>query len=379
MVSGVAHELNNPLTAIMAFSQDLLAQSKSPSDTEALTTIVQQSQRCRVIVQDLLTFARSKRDDREPIAPAEIATRITPALERQASNRGVRLDIEVSPKLPHVNVNPTAIEQVLTNLIVNAIQAVGDGGSVTVRSRVEGDLLALIIEDDGPGLSTEVLPRLFEPFFTTKGTGEGTGLGLSVSHAIVEQHGGVLRGENRTGPGIHGARFTVQLPYLDRRTIPRTQPELPKSDLAASVPGAPAGVRRILIVDDEGPIRVALRRYLERRGWTVDEAKDGGEAIDLLGLEDGDRLRMNRYDVIVSDLKMPGVTGIELHDRIAARSPQDLAKLILITGDTASPEVAEFVGRLKQPLVQKPFDMRTLSDLLDRTVPSGPAAAPPAS
>ena len=369
MVSGVAHELNNPLTAILAFSQDLLSQARNAADSEALTTIVQQSQRCRAIVQDLLTFARGKRDDREPVAPAAILRRVLPALERQAEARRVRLEARVGDELPHLDVNPSAIEQVFTNLVVNAIQAVAEGGEVTVRARVEPDLLALIVEDDGPGISADVLPQLFEPFFTTKGPGEGTGLGLSVSHAIVEQHGGSLKAENRDGPGERGARFTVRLPFLDRRAASRRLPDLPRSDLVGKPPAVPRASRRVLVVDDEAPIRVAIRRYLERRGWTVEEARDGREALELLGLTDGAHLRDGAYDAIVTDLKMPGVSGIEIHDRLAAVSPAGVAKMIMITGDTASPEMAEFVGRLRQPLVQKPFDMRALADLLDRTVP----------
>src|SRR4030095_7265447 len=128
MVSGVAHELNNPLTAILAFAQDLLSQSKTLTDTEALTTIVQQSQRCRSIVVDLLTFARSKRDDRERIPPLATVRRVMPAVERQAAARAVQLDVQVSADLPRIDVSPSGLEQVLTNLVVNAIQAVRQGG-----------------------------------------------------------------------------------------------------------------------------------------------------------------------------------------------------------------------------------------------------------
>ncbi len=378
MVSGVAHELNNPLTAILAFAQDLLGQSRSLTDTEALTTIVQQSQRCRAIVLDLLTFARSKRDDRERISPLTIVRRVLPGLERQAGARGVQIDVQVSPDLPDLEVSPSGMEQVLTNLVVNGIQAVRQGGRVTVKARVADHFLFLLVEDDGPGIPADVMPQLFEPFFTTKRPGEGTGLGLSVSHAIVEQHGGTLRAENRN-PGDRGARFTVRLPYLDRRAAARTTPELPRADVAPRDGGTDRGPRRVLVVDDEGPIRVAIRRYLERRGWTVEEAKDGREALERLGLDGAGRFRADFYDVIVTDLKMPGVTGIEIHDRLAAASPESVAKLVMITGDTVSPEVAEFVGRLRQPLIQKPFDMRALADLLDRIVPVVAAAGPPAS
>jgi PAS domain S-box-containing protein len=378
MVSGVAHELNNPLTAILAFAQDLLGQSRSLTDTEALTTIVQQSQRCRSIVLDLLTFARSRREDRERISPLAIVRRVLPAIERQAAARDVRLEVEASPDLPLLEASPSGMEQVLTNLVVNAIQAVRVGGRVAVRARVLDDSLWLVVEDDGPGIPADVMPRLFEPFFTTKGPGEGTGLGLSVSHAIVEQHGGSLTAENRT-PGDRGARFTVRLPYLDRRAASRTTPDLPRAAASPGEAGAARAPRRVLVVDDEGPIRVAIRRYLERRGWTVQEARDGREALELLGLDEGGRVRTELYDAIVTDLKMPGLSGIDLHDRLAAISPESVAKLVMITGDTASPDAAEFFDRLRQPLIQKPFDMRALADLLDRIAPVRAAAVPPVS
>lgn len=128
--------------------------------------------------------------------------------------------------------------------------------------------------------------------------------------------------------------------------------------------------RRVLVVDDEAPIRVAIRRFLERRGWIVDEARDGQEALDLLELDgSGEQARGARYDAVVTDLRMPGVTGIELHDQLAEHAPDVLARLVVISGDTASPEVAEFLLRLHRPLVQKPFDLRTLADLLDEAAP----------
>jgi PAS domain S-box-containing protein len=372
MVSGVAHELNNPLTAILAFGQDLLGQARTPADTEALNTIVQQSQRCRMIVQDLLTFARNKRDDRQTIDPGDLIRRVQPALQRQAESQGVRLEVLIGEDLPGLEVNPSALEQVLTNLAVNAFQAVGTDGQVTISAQLQKDRLALIVEDDGPGVPDEVLPRLFEPFFTTKATGKGTGLGLSVSHAIIEQHGGSLRAENRSGPGIRGARFTVLLPFMDRRSVPRAEGTEPPQ--AAGLRAPQGAGRRVLVIDDEAPIRIAIRRYLERRGWRVEEACDGLEALELLGLDGTGTSRTDRYDAIITDLKMPGITGIELHDRLAASDPAGLEKLVLITGDTASGEVADFVARLRQPLVQKPFDMRALADVLDRSPRAGASA-----
>jgi nitrogen-specific signal transduction histidine kinase/CheY-like chemotaxis protein len=376
MVSGVAHELNNPLTAILAFAEDLLQQSPNPADTEALTTIVHQSQRCRAIVQDLLTFARTKREDRLSIGVAEIVSRVMAAFSRQAAAHHVTVDVAVRDTLPPVHANSAAIEQVLTNLLSNALHAAGTGGWIGVNSAVQGDRLAVVVEDDGPGIAPEVLPRLFEPFFTTKEPGKGTGLGLSVSLGIVEQHGGVLRAENRTGPGEHGARFTILLPFLDRRAVRRIPPT-PERRKELVRGGAGSGARRVLIVDDEGVIRAAIRRYLERCGWSVEEAANGREAIQVLGLDDGGMPRLDHYHAIVSDLRMPGLSGIEIHDRIAAVDPGALARLIVMSGDIASSDVTEFLARLKQPLVEKPFDMRAMADLLDRIAPPPAASAPP--
>jgi PAS domain S-box-containing protein len=377
MISGVAHELNNPLTAILAFGQDLLSQPRGAEDTEALLTIVQQSQRCRSIVQDLLTFARTKREDRQVVSLREIVDRVRPTFERLAAADSIRLELRAGRELPSVHANPAALEQVLTNLLSNAFHAAGPGGWVGVSTGLEGEQVALLVEDDGPGISAEVLPRLFEPFFTTKAHGKGTGLGLSVSHGIVEQHGGKLQAANREGRGVHGARFTVLLPFLDRRSLDRSV--LRDLPLAAPPVAAASAARRVLIVDDEAAIRTAIRRYLERRGWEVEEAKNGNEALELLGLDSGaTEPRSSRYDALVTDLRMPGVSGMDIHDQLAAADPAGLEKLIVISGDTASAEVAEFIARLRQPIIQKPFDMRALADLLDRTAPPRPSAAPAA-
>ena len=364
MVSGVAHELNNPLTAIMAFAQDLLFEARSEPDREALTVIVQQAQRCRVIVGDLLIFARNRRDERRRLAPSDMVSRVLRVFERDSSRNGVILDVDVTRDLPPADVDPIGIEQVLTNLLTNAFQAAPRGGRVTLRARARGDRLEFEVEDSGPGIPPDVMPRLFEPFFTTKEVGHGTGLGLSVSHSIVLQHGGDIRAEN-LGAGRTGARFVVSLPFVDRRSGPRTEGD------ASEPPPPPVDPihRRVLVVDDEEAIRSAMRRSLERRGWAVDEAADGREA--LLRLEVGGR--PVAYDAVVTDLRMPGMSGIELCEELGRKHPDLLERTVIITGDTASPTVVEFLARTDRPYLQKPFDMRALVDVIDRV---GAARAP---
>jgi PAS domain S-box-containing protein len=359
MVSGVAHELNNPLTAIIAFAQDLLLTERSDEDREALTVIVQQAQRCRVIVGDLLIFARSRRDERRRVAPADLVSRVARVFERDSARYGVRFAVDVADDLPPVDIDAVGIEQVLANLLTNAFQASSSGGLVELHVRADAERLEMVVEDDGVGISPDAMPRLFEPFYTTKAPGQGTGLGLSVSHAIVEQHGGSIEAENR-GDRPSGARFTVRLPFVEHRS--RGAPA--DGDRAAAPHPSPAGprLRRVLVIDDEAAIRSAIRRALERRGWTVDEAADGEEATLLLEVAG----QLVDFDAVVTDLRMPGMSGVELYRWLTIHHPSILPRVVVVTGDTASPAVAEFLASLEGPYLQKPFDMRSLLEVLDR-------------
>src|SRR5262249_17718183 len=175
MGSGGAHELNNPPTAIIAFAQDLLLTHRSDEGREALTVIVQQAQRCRVIVGDLLIFARSKRDERRRVAPADLVSRVARVFERDSARYGVRFTVDVADDLPPVDIDAVGIEQVLANLLTNAFQASSSGGLVELHVRADADRLEMVVEDDGVGISADAMPRLFEPFYTTKAPGQGTG------------------------------------------------------------------------------------------------------------------------------------------------------------------------------------------------------------
>ncbi|HEX4683863.1 MAG TPA: HAMP domain-containing sensor histidine kinase, partial [Gemmatimonadaceae bacterium] len=211
--SGVAHELNNPLSAILLFTEDLLSVERSADDVEALSVIAQQAKRSRAIVRDLLTFVRSSELTRTPVASRALLDGVSRALAPQLAELGVDMSVGV-PETEMLHVDHAAMEQVLTNLVMNAAQAAGSGGLVAVRVRSEPASHVIEVVDDGPGIAANVLPRIFEPFFTTKPTGQGTGLGLSVTMGIVRQHGGTIEVENRcpSREGCTGARFIVRLP-----------------------------------------------------------------------------------------------------------------------------------------------------------------------
>lgn len=345
LISGVAHELNNPLSSILILVETLLQDPRPLEDTEALTTIRDQARRSRAIVRDLLSSARGSPMRRQRTNVADLLTRTARGLAPQVEDLGVTLHVSVEGVLPEVEMDPTAIAQVVTNLVVNGAQAAKAGGHVYLCAAARGGQLEIVVEDNGPGISEADFARLFEPFFTTKPPGAGTGLGLAVSRGIVEVHQGTLRAENIAGSG---ARFIASIP------LPAAEP----SAAPAATPDgdAPRGsAARVLIIDDEPSIRMALRRFFVKRDWLVDEAGDGAAALRALLAPDAPD-----YTLIVSDLKMPGISGIALHDRLLAERPAIVGRMIFSTGDIVSADAREFIDRVRAPVLQKPFELATL-------------------
>ncbi len=362
LVSGVAHELNNPLAAILHFAEDLLEDERSAQDLEALSVIRDQARRSRTIVRDLLSFVRFRHPSRERVDVRNVLATSIRALEPMVENIGASLIAELPDDEPFGNTDPAGLQQILTNLVMNGAQAAGFDGIVRVRAEIDGGDLLLVVEDDGPGIAPSNLSRVFEPFFTTKAVGEGTGLGLSVTLGIVQQLDGRISAENRPPDEGTGARFTVRLP-IDRTA--NSESDITRGRAVAERPVASPlegfTNARVLIIDDEGSIRAALRRFFQRRGWAVDEASDGTEGLATL-LEG-----KTEFTVVISDLRMPGCSGVELHDHVAAVAPELLDRIIFSTGDVASKDAAEFMQRTKCTVLQKPFELRALEALISRS------------
>jgi len=217
LLAGVTHELNNPLTTILGFSELLLPRAQDEKMRQGLERIAEAGKRCRRIVQDLLTFARQRESQRELAAINPLIRQAVDVSSRLAGAK-MKVTLDLAEGLPSVLIDPYQIQQVLVNLFNNAVQAMSEDGSeeLAVHSRLtpDGRLLQIVVEDTGPGIPTDVLLCIFDPFFTTKPEGEGTGLGLSVSYGIAQNHGGSLRAENRPGGG---ARFILELPVSGER------------------------------------------------------------------------------------------------------------------------------------------------------------------
>jgi signal transduction histidine kinase len=346
-MSGVAHELNNPLATILACAERLIGRPIDTATRRDLDAIHNAAERAARIVRNLQTFARKRHTTRTTVDLNQVV-RDTLALHVFTDRpKSVVIRDSLASALPSVFVDPHQIQQILLNLIANAEQALIGGrgsGTLAIRSRddAERDAVVLEIEDDGPGIPLEIQPRIFDPFFTTKPVGRGTGLGLTVAYAIAAEHGGQLRFASTPG---QGTCFTLALPAAGSRARP---PEAPPADPALV---APRGTRA-LIVEDEEALGDAVASALSDAGFRVDRAVDGAEGLA--------RVRAQHYDVIVCDLKMPRVDGRTFFRTIAPRVPNIARRMIFMTGDVAGTEAEEFLRESGCRWIPKPFRLRDL-------------------
>ncbi len=365
VVSGVAHELNNPLAVVLGQSEQLYETARESEMRSGLRMINEQAQRARHIVKDLLAFARRRDDSREPVNMAASARRVAASQSGQATDHRVTMLTNLPERLPPVVADPVAIEQILVNLIDNAFDAAGSGGTVTVSGRGANGRTEILVEDSGPGIADEMLARIFEPFFTTKPTGQGTGLGLSVSTGLAEQQGGTLRVENRPAPGV-GARFILAIP-ID----PDAMAAVPASRKTVTLPAPPrrddGSVAEAMLIDDEAAVRATLARIFQRGGWALRESATGEEGLAWLLTVPSERAPV----VILCDLKMPGINGRELYSRLVEQRPDLVPRVIFVTGDVVEQSTAAFLASAGREVVEKPFTVAEIAIAVEKVVSRG--------
>jgi two-component system NtrC family sensor kinase len=261
---------------------------------------------------------------------------------------------QLSPDIPKTMIDEHRMVQVFLNILTNAEQVMqkADGkGQIDFCTTASNDAIEITIRDDGPGMPPQELSRIFEPFFTTKEVGQGTGLGLSISYGIIKEHGGEIRAESVEG---EGTTFYITLPVV--------VPEEEYGNQAIPSLDTDGTTKHLLVVDDESHIRDLLRKYLEMERYTVDLASDGQEAWRKLANMD--------YSCVILDLKMPGMSGPELYQRMHGNSEALASKVVFITGDSVSPETHEFISQIENPVIMKPFQLeellRTVQDLWEK-------------
>jgi len=363
LVSGVAHEINNPAAIISGFAQTLLLEELKPDHGEMLRMIYDEATRIGRITTNLLAFARAGGKQRAFVDLNDIVRRTFALRSYHLSTLNIAVSLDLDPGDPKIWADASELQQMLLNLLINAEQAlvtVAGTRTVTVRTRADDREARLEIADSGPGIPPEIRDRIFDPFFTTKPEGVGTGLGLSICYGIAQEHGGRIGVESDLG---HGARFSIVLPRDPRpETRPPIEPKPPPPAQPAA-PGAAASALTVLIVDDEDSLRDALLRFLQRRGIRGEGASDGAAALLAL--------RERTFDVIISDVRMPGMSGREFLDRLRRERPGLVPRVVFSTGDTFAPETAALLRESGVPTVTKPFDFaeleRVIRDVAGRT------------
>ncbi|OGK84303.1 MAG: hypothetical protein A2050_08235 [Candidatus Rokubacteria bacterium GWA2_73_35] len=357
LVSGVAHELNNPLSVIVGYGQLLLAREIPQPLQRPIELILSQADRMAKIVRNLLLFSRQRPPERTAVDLNVVVEQTLGLRQNQLALSGIEVVRELTPELPPIAGDIHQIEQVFLNLLLNAEQAILEGeqgGHITVRTRVAeaGRAVEAEVEDDGPGIAPAAFPHVFEPFFTTKTVGSGTGLGLSVSYGIVQEHGGRLGVESRPGRTV----FTLALPTVQPSALPRA------GDADAQAQPFVVQGRAALVVEDDAAVLDLVCVLLGQTGWRVDVASGGREGLE--------RVRARRYDLIVSDLRMAEGGGEEFYRSALLEDPSLQRRFVFITGDTANRGAWHFLRDGHVPVIEKPFQPALFLDAVRRVTTS---------
>jgi PAS domain S-box-containing protein len=353
LVAGVAHELNNPLTSVSGYAQLLLRDKRLPEEPrQDIEQIHAQSERAAKIVQNLLIFAREHKPERRMVAINEVLRSALTLQNYQlkVDNIGVALDLD--PDLPATTADPHQLQQVFLNLITNARHAMidrGDRGTLTLRSSVApapdgAQAIRIEVVDTGVGIPERNLQKIFNPFFTTKPVGQGTGLGLSICFGIVKEHDGQIWAESQVGVGT---RVYVSLP-IRMQVGAEAAPPPPRRAPAEE----PESSLKVLVVDDEEPVVRLMSRLLRDLGHRPILVTSGEAALELIGRE--------AFDLILCDVKMPGLNGFALAAAIRERDADLADRLIFITGDTLSPATREALDQSGNLFLPKPFAIEQL-------------------
>ncbi|MEY4386369.1 MAG: hypothetical protein RLY20_1652 [Verrucomicrobiota bacterium] len=351
-VAGVAHELNNPLTTVMGFSEMLHKSCTDERERKKLDLVHKSAKRCHKIVQNLLSFARQRPPERKAVDVNRLLQASAEFLEYQMRTSNVKVQFDCAPGLPTTHADPHQLQQVFINLMNNARQAIEahqPSGVIRVSTALDDGVIRIVFHDSGPGISRENLSKIFNPFFTTKEVGKGTGLGLSLCYGIVREHGGQIEVASELGDG---AKFTIELPANGAHVAA----EIDTKFIRPAEEVAFGNGRRVLIIDDEEGILEMLGELLKSLGFEVDSAKDGETGLQ--------RTVGNRYEAVFCDWKMPGISGQQVYEHLRHEQPAVADRMIFVTGDVANEQTRSFLESENRPFVAKPFTIRDLRETL---------------
>ena len=356
LAAGVAHEINNPLAAVIAnldmAEHDIVElgnTAKLPPDlVDEVRDARMSADRVREIVRDLKVFSRAQEDRRGAVDVEKVLESTLRMAWNEIRHRAKV--VKTYGKVPRVDANEGRLGQVFLNLIVNAVQAIPEGNfehhEIRVSTKMEQGMVTIAVGDTGAGIPPEVQRRLFTPFFTTKPAGVGTGLGLAISHRIITSLGGSIALETEVG---RGTTFKVKLPVAPINLPPVTQ----------KMPSPHPAVRRgrVLVIDDEDSLVQAIKRYLSQ-DHDVDGVTSARVAIEKI-------VAGEHYDAIVCDLMMPQVTGMDVYAAVAKLDPAIAERMIFVTGGAFTDSARRFLDSTPNQHIEKPFDLKTLRNLVN--------------
>jgi CheY-like chemotaxis protein/anti-sigma regulatory factor (Ser/Thr protein kinase) len=354
----VAHEINNPLTGIIGYAQLLADRKDVPQSVkEDLQKIYEESQRTVKIVQNLLRFARQYKPEKSLVDLNELVERTLELEAYRMRTSNVELSTKLAADIPLMLADYNQLQQVILNIITNAQQAIAETkrkGKIAVTTETVEEYVRISMADNGPGISPENMIKIFDPFFTTKTEGSGSGLGLSVCHGIITEHGGNIYAESTRG---RGTTFIIELPIAsgERSVIKEEKAAKKKSRRSRR-----KMTDNILIVEDEPAIRDVLTRTLSAKGYQVQAVSDGKAGLD--------KLAKNAYDLIFTDLKMPGMSGRELYQAIKKQHPNSAEKVVFITGDVMTAKTRDFLASTGRPYLIKPFDSKDMANVMEKVL-----------
>jgi CheY-like chemotaxis protein len=368
LVGNVVHELSNPLTSIIGNAQRLLARQTNSENTAAAKQILFEAERTIAILSPLLSNVREPEFELKSLSLNQVVLQALESKRERFSSAGIRLRMELDPSLPLIRGDAGRLRQVILNLLRNARQSMEGtetAGEITVRTKqAPPGSVALEIEDSGPGIPLQNLPRLFQPFFTTKPPGEGTGLGLAIASSIMREHNGEIRASNSSSGG---AVFKLILPAL-RETSANLQgnesrspgEEARRADPKINdvVPGGETfsatnlRAMRVLVVEDEPTVAGLIGEVLGEEGAAADLALNGCAALE--------KANHSPYDLVICDIKLPDLDGREIFRQLTAAGRVTPDKFLFVTDDIVTPGTRKFLEENRLEYLPKPFRLEEL-------------------